>query len=146
MEKQTIVPEGLSEAEAFFYENAGFSYSPSEGEEIGHISCAKELAKAEEWAKKASVIFDWQEDDEPAEYQDEEGAWHTSPAVVAIAKLRGRVIASLGGIIESENAKEAQKYRRVVEAELASEGRDHIPAIIKECEKEAEAFRQLLEL
>jgi hypothetical protein len=139
-EVRANVPEGLTRAEAFFYQNAGFSQG-NESVQEAIVRCAKELARAEAWAQEVNVIYRWEDDDEPAEYQDETGEWYSSPAVVCLAKLHGEVIASLGGIIESKNNRQAQDYCRIVQAELAEEGREGLLDLARQYLVKADLFR-----
>lgn len=140
-ELRANIPEGLTEAQAFFYANAGFCVEAGESTQEAMIRCAKELAKAEAWAQEMGVKYLWEDDDQPAEvYNEKTGEYDELPAVVCIAKLHGEVIASLCGITESDSAKEAQNYRRIVEAELASSGRDHLPGIAQEYKNKGTHF------
>jgi hypothetical protein len=74
------------------------------------------------FAENAGYEVLWVEDDEPAEFQEEDGSWNSADASVAVLRdSNGTVLASRGGIIESDDYAERRNYRRVVAAELASE-------------------------
>lgn len=112
----------------FFYEHAGSSYNPATQTEVnGRLLGAIALATAHRWARNNGCYFIW-ENDEPAECQNETGEWEYHPAVSCLMLQyaediydQPKVLGSLGGIIESPDARERQNYRRVVEAELALE-------------------------
>lgn len=101
----------------FFYENAGYSYDPkAETQDKGRQRRALECATAEQFAKERGWAFSWEKDDQPYEMGDAE---ETPPSEVLGCVLKdssGEVLASLWQIGDPTRA-----YRRVVEAELASE-------------------------
>ena len=109
-------------ATEFFREHAGWSYNPAtETAEQGRARGARALAEAEAWAAAAGVRFVWGDDwdvgDHVAEYDCyEEGEPATCERVLAY--LGGEVVAALGCIDDA-----TPEYRRVIEAELASEAR-----------------------
>lgn len=113
-------------AEDFFYEHAGYSYDPkTETPEQGRRRGAKELAKAEEWAKGHGYYFEWEQEGEPwSTFLDgtEVDIDDVSDIVwVVMRDDEGKVVQSLGGIIEGHDERANRRYRRVVEAELALE-------------------------
>jgi hypothetical protein len=116
----------LSDAEEFFYENAGFSYSPeTETEDEGRRRCARDLAAAEAWARTAGIEFEWADDwevDHRKEYDCyEDGGPESCEACVA--RLDDEIVASLGCIDDASS-----EYRRVTEAQLALEVMSTLPA------------------
>jgi hypothetical protein len=123
-------------AAAFFAENAGYSYDPkTETAKEGRERVGRILAAAEGKAKEFGFEVLWVEDDEPAEFQEEDGSWNSADASVAVLRdSNGTILASLGGIIESGDYAERRNYRRVVAAELASE------AVAKKIAADAEAI------
>lgn len=114
----------IKEAVAFFYANAGYSYNPkTETQEQGKLRCAKSLAKAERNAASAGITFEWEFDQEGCsgcdcksdECKCSTGEEHETLCCSA-RDSEGKVCASLCGICEP-----SREYRRVVQAELASE-------------------------
>jgi hypothetical protein len=112
----------------FFLEHAGYATPP------GKAVCALHLAKAEQWALRRGLEFMIEPDiDADASFVEtwserEQEQWrkqdHECVMVSAVipCKVHGadckhsRVVASLGGIFDADNA-----YLRVVRAELAHE-------------------------
>ena len=120
-------------AVAFFYQHGSYSHNPAtETEEEGRRRCAEDLAAAERWAQDHDINFGWSEDwgvgshfEEFGEAYDD-GEPETCEQCVALSPER-EVLASLGCIDDA-----TPEYRRVIEAELASEARsqyelDHVP-------------------
>jgi len=106
----------------FFYTNAGYSFDPKkETAEQGRERCAINLAAAEGIARNAGVSFAWSRDIEcSAEDQCEE--WQCLAYDAA-----GNVCGSLGAVDFGPDAGPySSDYRRVVEAEIASECLDTI--------------------
>src|SRR4051812_30114076 len=89
----------------FFFNHAGWATPP------GRTACAKELAEAEAWAQREGVKAQWVPDDMP---WDGEGP-PPEEVMGCILELDGETV-SLWGIGDP-----AENYRRVVEAELASQ-------------------------
>lgn len=115
----------LTEAEQLFYDHAGWSYNPSkETAEEGRRRCARELAEAEEWAKREGITFDWAEDWGVGNHRDfygEDSAYadrEPETCEQVVARRGATVLASLGCVDDATN-----EYRRVIEAELADEAR-----------------------
>ncbi len=112
----------VADSVKFFYENAGFSYNPkTETLTQGRARGAKALAKAEAHALDSGYVFEWSYDDvDSSEWSDE-----TPPYVQWVCIMRdadGKVLASLGGIDFGRDGEPwGSSYKRVVEAELASE-------------------------
>lgn len=106
---------------AFFYENAGFSYDPEcETADQGRMRCARALAFAEERRKLAGAWVTWESDPEP--FDDDVHGPDEYGYIAALWQYdadgdRPVILASLGAI----DAEPGHPYRRVVEAELASE-------------------------
>jgi hypothetical protein len=109
----------LTEAEAFFYEHAGWSYHPvTETPEEGRICCARELAEAERRLAEAPDIEVVWDDDVYGEPSD----GYNGPVFVCtlyrVDDCHGRdVLASLCGI----ECEDGAPYMRVIEAELMDE-------------------------
>ena len=110
----------MNRDQQFFYDNAGFGYDPkTETAEQGREKCAIALAAAEEQARNTEGWYfewtpDWDIDDSwmtPAEKRKPHN-WE----VCQLLDSNDHVLASLSGIVDASTA-----YRRVVEAELASE-------------------------
>lgn len=121
------------QAIAFFYKQAGYNWDEAHGEtkEQGRMRCAKGLAKAEAWADKLGVEFEWEQDDTTnEEWEGKEGApfyytWR------CLARLGGNAVASLCGIDfgrknDPTMNEQCRAYKRVVEAELALEAMGNI--------------------
>lgn len=109
----------MNDNEKFFYDNAGFSYAVNESPDSGHLRTAILLAEAERWAKRNDIEVEWRDDwngDHSYLEQDEFDGVAIETCEVCLISRDGKVLASLGCI---DNA--TSQYRRVVEAELASE-------------------------
>lgn len=117
----------MTQAEQFFFDNAGYSYGPGETPEQGKLRCAQAMAKAELDGREAGLSFQWREDDrDSSDWSDERPAW--KQYVCACYGPDGAVLASLHGIdFGRDGTPESSSYRRVVEAELASEALTRIP-------------------
>lgn len=111
----------MDDAVKFFYDNAGWSYdSARETSDRGRIRCAEDLARAEQRRKSEGAWVAWERDDIPFEDDvhgpDEYGyvatLWQYDAESDAPACL-----ASVGAV----DAEAGDDYRRVIEAELASE-------------------------
>lgn len=117
----------MTKQEQFFYDHAGYSFAAAtETAEDGRTRGAKALARAEEYAEEKGWYILWGDDGE-ADFQEEDGSWSSAPAVSAAlmenyyAENASTCLASLGGIMESDDATERNNYRRVIAAELADE-------------------------
>lgn len=112
----------------FFYENAGFSFDPqTETAEEGKRRCANELAEAERWASDAGLSFAWAVDPDvnSSDHSDEPDPYSLWECVAR--DMNGDTVASLGAIDFGRDGDPwDDPYRRVVEAELAVEARQHI--------------------
>lgn len=107
----------------FFYESAGYSYGQDETPETGRNRCAWGLVEAEQWAIERGVRFVWERDGlDSSEWSDERPPW---AQYVCRAMLGNNSVASLYGIDFGRGNRPGQgpggSYKRVVEAELASE-------------------------
>ena len=118
---------GLSDAETFFFKNAGYSYKPSEQtKEQGRVECAKALAKAEDEAREHGIEFVWEQDVDPdiswmdrkQRKQYRKGELLMLQAYATQDRAARGSLASLGGI---SVLGWSDPYRRVVNAELAQE-------------------------
>jgi len=113
----------------FFLKHAGYSHNPAtETHMQGRIRCARQLAAAERWARDAGYSFSWDIDDYlSSEWiaDNEDGGRNRSPwqTWCCIAHdANGKVQSILGGIDFGRDGKPwSDPYKRVVEAELASE-------------------------
>lgn len=114
MDKQT------KQAYQFFKANAGYIVGKS-------ALCALDLARAEQFASESEFEYRWELDEffdydgwaddsvmEDAAPKFESGEW--SPEVCSLYDSNGNHLHSLCGIVGADD-----KYRRVVEAELAGE-------------------------
>jgi len=106
----------------FFYVHAGWSYGPGETPDEGRQRCARELAIAERKARAAGLSFDWEVDPEgtSADWSDERPEWEQYMCTAYDAN--GDAVAYLGAVdFGRDGSPHSDPYRRVVEAELASE-------------------------
>ena len=119
-------------AVAFFQEHAGWSFDPAtETPEQGRLRGAHDLAEAERWAWDAGYEAHWEVDD--LGHDDLCGIEgcrtdHGTAYVCVLFAPDGSPAASLGGVTFGPGKGPGDDpYRRVVEAELASEaqGRHH---------------------
>ena len=115
----------------FFLKHAGYSYKPGEETPMqGRIRCAREMAKDERAARDGGFSYRWSVDEgaSSADWLDagEDGGRDNNPWQVwqcAMLNSDGRVIASLHGIDFGRDGEPwGNPYKRVVEAELASDG------------------------
>jgi hypothetical protein len=112
----------------FFLEHSGYvgqSGSSKVKQKKQRIENAKNLARAEEYAREHGWRYDWQEEEDPdlswlAEGDDP--ADHEMMAVL-LRDENGEVLASLGNIdfFRYGHQRENREYARLVEAELAYE-------------------------
>lgn len=107
--------------QAFFYEHAGYSYTPGkETEEEGRTRCAFALADAEAWALAEGYSFDWGPcDTDSSDFSDERPFYVLHACYMCDAD--GSLVQSLHAIAFGRDKPAAGPYRRVVEAELALE-------------------------
>jgi hypothetical protein len=123
----------LTTDQFFFFQHAGYSYNPkTETAEQGRLRCAVELAKSEEYARNLGWEFEWEWDSDPdlSWMSDEEREQDHEVLCCRIPDPENTrySLASLCGITDANS-----KYRRVIEAELASEA-------IAELDKEIETL------
>lgn len=133
--KETKARKQLTTDEFFFYQNAGYSYdTKTQTAEQGRIQCAKDLAKAEEEAQRTEWEFEWEWDECPdlSWMSDEEREQDHEVLCCRIVDPENPrySLASLCGITDPDS-----NYRRVIEAELASEA-------LHEITKQREAIRE----
>lgn len=122
----------MTTAERFFWQHAGYSWNhQTETRAQGRRRCAEELAAAEAWAAdQLTYVWNWDEtagsledlnhatDDNPDGWcRPNCGREHEVLEVLA-RYADGTVAAALGAVTDPDS-----NYRRVVEAELASEAR-----------------------
>lgn len=116
----------MTQAEQFFYDNAGYSYDPAtETSEQGRERCAREMARAEAYGREQGWEVEWAWDNNPDEsFVDdwnpaEQAEWKSQEHECFVALLRDRsdnVLASCGGIFDP-----SKPYMQVMEAELMLE-------------------------
>lgn len=112
----------ISEAERFFRKHAGYSVKQGETNTQGRNRCARELAQAEKDARDAGFTFEWGDDWACSNHAREFGAEaypDGNPRTCEYCQCLnadGDVCESLGCIDDAN-----PEYRRVIEAELASE-------------------------
>jgi hypothetical protein len=104
---------------AFFHGHAGWSHDPKvETSAQGRQRCARELAKAEEWARDVGMRFEWTEDRHP----DRSGIEHDGTIWGCVAWLDDANVGSLWGIdLGAFGTPYTHAFARVIEAELAQE-------------------------
>lgn len=114
----------LTKDQLFFYEHAGYGHDPkTQTAEQGRVEYAIALALAEEQAKGLGWEFEWTNDWGVGSHKDYYGAGScyedSEPNTCEFCVCKdenGETLASLGCIDDA-----TRDYRRVVEAELASE-------------------------
>lgn len=113
--KPEVAPDTFTAAQKFFFEHAGYSVPP------GRAVCAVQYAEAEEKAREAGCSFEWG----PCDTTSQEFSkvrpfyplWRCS-----MRDPKGKMCASMCGIdFGRDKAPWGDPYRRVVEAELASD-------------------------
>jgi hypothetical protein len=118
--KTSKAVQSLTQDQRFFYEHAGYSYKAPETATQGRIRCAIELAQAEEYALNLNWEFEWDWDECPdLSWMSEEE--QNEDHEVLCARIvnpddRRHSLASVCGITDPDS-----NYRRVIEAQLASE-------------------------
>lgn len=107
----------------FFLTHAGYSYDPKTQTPLqGRKECAKLLAQAKRRASDAGCLFTWAigRNIDSSDWSDEEPPYSLWECLARDAE--GQVFASLGGIDFGRDGEPWDSpYRRVVEAELATE-------------------------
>ena len=113
----------------FFLEHAGYCWNPKiETQLQGRRRCAKSMATDEAAARDGGFYYRWSGDPDinSSEFSDETPAWGLWQC--AMYNERGQIVASLHGIdFGRDNEPWGNPYKRVVEAELASEGLTNEP-------------------
>lgn len=110
----------------FFKSHAGFSVRSDETTEQGADRSARELAQAEEYAKREDWTFSWEDDwslgmshadyyGPGSVYENQDREPHSCESCI-LRDRHGDILASLGCVDDAD-----QDYHRVVEAELALE-------------------------
>lgn len=118
----------MNQAEQFFFDNGGYSYDPkTETAEQGKLHCAERMAKAELEGRNAGLSFQWRQDDrDSSEWSEEKPSW--AQYVCVCFGPDGAMLDSLSGVdFGRDGTPESNPYRRVVEAELASEALTQLP-------------------
>lgn len=116
----TDMLNALTDAERFFYDNAGTGYDPAtEIPFIGRVRGARALVKAEAERIASGMWIEWERDDMP--YADDVHDPDEYGYVAMLCRVnpdtgRKEIVDALGSI----DAESDDPYRRVVEAELAS--------------------------
>lgn len=121
---------GLSPAEVFFYDNAGWAHSPGQSEVDARRKGARRLARAEALAAARGYSFRWDVDpdvtstewlhDRAPEVVANGGHWRTWFCVMVAPG--GDVVDSLGGVDFGPGGEPwGAPYARVVQAEMATE-------------------------
>ena len=129
--KEAKARKQLTIDQFFFYQHAGYSHNPeTETAEQGRLRCAVELAEAETIAERLGYSFEWEWDSDPdlSWMSDEEREQDHEVLCCRIPDpdTPRYSLASLSGITDPDRS-----YRRVIEAELASEA---ITALDREIE------------
>ncbi len=106
----------------FFYRHAGYSYKPGEEtQDQGRMRCARALAHAEAEASRRGWSVRWDRDGlTNREWTDEGEEYGTWQAVMVDGD--GKALQSVCGVdFGADGEPWSDPYRRVVEAELATE-------------------------
>jgi hypothetical protein len=119
--KEAKARKQLTSDQFFFYQNAGYSYdTKTETPEQGRLRCSKDLAEAETVGQRLGYEFEWEFDECPdlSWMSDEEREQEHEVLCCRIVDHENPrySLASLCGITDADS-----NYRRVIEAELASE-------------------------
>lgn len=107
-----------TEAEQFFYDNAGCSYGAGETPEQGRARCARMLAAAEKKLIDGPYLISHEPDPEP---WDGDEPYDGPLWTVSLWTVEGEKEPVLIGAIGSVACEELDPYMRVVAAELAAE-------------------------
>lgn len=118
----------------FFFSHGGYSYDPKSETKIqARWRCARSLARAKAYARANDWTCEWSDDWDIGSHVRFYGeAYSEEPSTCESCLLRdadGNVLASLGCIDDAD-----ANYRRVIEAELASEA---LSAIDQSLQREA---------
>ena len=107
----------------FFLSHSAYSYdAKNETPLAGRRRCARALAYAEERARLHGCSFEWSIDPDfdSSDFSDEQPSWSLWQVVGRTSD--GKIFASLGGIDFGRDGEPwGDPYRRVIEAELATE-------------------------
>jgi len=108
---KNIAAAAVRKSWRFFLDHAGYAVPP------GRAQCALSLAKAENFAKANGFSFEWSDDPHGCSMCGCCPVEKRQPVEVCLCRSEnGSVVASLCGICGAD-----KNYRRVIEAELASE-------------------------
>lgn len=113
------LPYTLEAERCMFQSNIDWNMQGGETEKQGKARCARELAQAERWARDNGLTFTWEDDWEIGSHVREYDGYEREPETceTCIAwDANGDVVASLGCVDDA-----TPEYRRVIEAQLASE-------------------------
>lgn len=108
----------LTADQQFFFDNAGYSYSPGkESKALGRTRCAVALAAAEAHGREQGWAVEWEQEQEIdlSWMTDEERAQPHEVLCAVLLDSAGKVLDSLGNIVDP-----SREYGRVVEAELCA--------------------------
>lgn len=113
----------LNTAQKFFYRESDYSYDPkTETERQGREKCARRLARAEALASKCGYSYHWTIDADISSREFTNDGPEYQLWQVIMFDADGMVCGSLGGVdFGPDGTPWGAAYRRVVEAELASE-------------------------
>lgn len=118
---EAVETPAMTEAVAFFFNNAGFSYFPDrETPAEGKLRNARSLAEAEGKASRLGYSFHWELDGGTNREWTDEGE-ETPTWVCTMRAPDGTPADSIGGVDFGDGEPWGNPYRRVVEAELAAE-------------------------
>lgn len=121
-----------SEAEQFFFDNAGFSYDPeTETPDEGKWRCARVLAEAEARLKAGPYFVGHEPDDQPwyGDFPYDGPLWFVTLYSVAGNVEGDEILGSIGSVA----CEAGDPYMRVVAAELASEYLPADPGVCSQC-------------
>lgn len=122
-----VVQGGGDSATSFFYEHAPTSHNPAEEtEEEGRMRGARDLANAEEIARREGWSFGWETDDvTSADHSDESDPYPLWVGSLRLDEDDEVSVIDIGGVDfgrdNTPDSDESKNYRRVVEAQLALE-------------------------
>jgi hypothetical protein len=123
MAKRARNPFKPGTPEAFHWTNGGYSYKPPQTPEQGRKDCAVAMAEAERRGSDMGLSYEWTPDDQTQEsfrnLRRGEDPYYLWGCICRDES--GKVRASLWGIDFGGAEPWGESYRRVVEAELASE-------------------------
>lgn len=111
--------DSLTVAERFFYDHAGYSYSPAtQTPEQGHVESARRLARAEARLNAGPYFVSHEPDDRP---WDGDTPYDGPLWTVTLWCVSGTADPEILGSLSSVACEDGDPYLRVIAAELASE-------------------------